>query len=139
MAQDQRNELTRQVRELGLESQVKFFGYATEEQLYSLYAFAEFFIYPSFYEGFGIPVLEAMACHCPVITSNTSSLTELTPDPKWLVEPGSVTSIASKMRQLVRLPIHERKRLVDQNYHFAKQFTWERTAQRTRESFIQNL
>jgi glycosyltransferase involved in cell wall biosynthesis len=139
MADDQRKQLEKLVCELGFEKQVIFFGYATEEQLSSLYAHADFFIYPSFYEGFGMPVLEAMACRCPVITSNTSSLVELLPEQKWLVEPSSVTSIASRMEQLARLPANERTRLAEQNYNFAKQFTWERTAQSTREAFLREI
>lgn len=139
IAVDQKKELLALIKELGLANRVRLLGYVTEIQLYSLYANAEFFIYPSIYEGFGIPVLEAMVCHCPVITSNTSALIEIMPDPEWLVEPQDVKSISQKMEQIMALSKSERRKLVDMNYQFASQFTWERAASQTQEVFNQIL
>lgn len=68
------------VRLCNLEGKVKFIGFISEEDNVKLLNFAEFFIYPSFYEGFGLPILEAMSCGCPVVTSNVSSLLEIVGD-----------------------------------------------------------
>jgi glycosyltransferase involved in cell wall biosynthesis len=81
-----RRELLACAERLGIRQKTTLFGYADDQQLISLYRNAEFFIYPSFYEGFGLPVVEAMACGCPVIASNTSSLPEIMPDDQWLVD-----------------------------------------------------
>src|SRR3989344_5348791 len=79
--------LKNKIKELKLDNRVILFGYATELQLKNLYENAEFFIYPSYYEGFGLPIFEAMACRCHVITSNNSSLIEITPNKQWLINP----------------------------------------------------
>lgn len=123
--QDQLKGLERKVKELKLTGKVIILGYVTESQLISLYQNAQFFIYPSYYEGFGLPVLEAMACRCPVITSNNSSLVEITPDKEWLVDPYSIEDISDKMVQLVNLSVNMRQKLIERNYLFSKKFTWE--------------
>lgn len=132
---EQLRELKERIQELHLEENVILFGYASEEQLISLYQNAEFFIYPSFYEGFGFPVLEAMALHCPVIVSNTSSLTEIVPDQKWSVNPNDVEEIAEKMISLLDLSLESRDNLIQKNYSFTKNFSWEKTAQKYYEIF----
>ena len=124
----QLNRLREKIKELKLEKNVILFGYASEEELVSLYQNAEFFIHPSFYEGFGFPVLEAMACKCPVITSNTSSLKEITPDKEWLVDPYNLEDINDKVVRILNLSAKKRESLIQKNYNFAKKFTWEKTA-----------
>lgn len=126
----QKTELETEIRKLKLEKRVKIFGYASEQQLRNLYKNAEFFIYPSFYEGFGFPVVEAMASGCPVITSNNSSLIELLPDKNWLVDPYDISDIQQKMEMLLDLTDKEKKDLVDRNFEFSQRFTWDRTAQK---------
>lgn len=126
----QKTELETEIRKLKLEKRVKIFGYASEHQLRNLYKNAELFIYPSFYEGFGFPVVEAMASGCPVITSNNSSLVELLPDKNWLVNPYNISDIQQKMETLLSLTNKEKKDLVKRNFEFAQRFTWDLTAQK---------
>jgi glycosyltransferase involved in cell wall biosynthesis len=120
----QSHELRSIAERLGIADRLRLYGYATEEQLISLYQHAEFTIYPSLYEGFGFPVVEAMACACPVITSTTSSLPEVTPDATWLVDPLDVADISSAMSRLVALSAPERAALVERNAEFVTRFDW---------------
>jgi glycosyltransferase involved in cell wall biosynthesis len=80
--------------ELGLEHDVRFVGWVDEEHKPALYRGAACAVFPSFYEGFGLPVLEALACGTPLITSNTSSLPELAGDAAFTVDPGDTDAIA---------------------------------------------
>lgn len=129
LSKDQQLRLQQLINRLGLENQIILFGFASRSQLKNLYQNAEFFIYPSVYEGFGLPVLEAMACRCPVITSSNSCLPELTADTQWLVNPYNSDDIASKMLRMLVLSNYERKRMVDKAYYRAKKFTWKKTAE----------
>ncbi|KKQ01883.1 MAG: Glycosyl transferase group 1 [Candidatus Roizmanbacteria bacterium GW2011_GWA2_36_23] len=79
---------------------IHFLGYVKDEELFYLYKNALFFVYPSLYEGFGYPVVEAMASGCPVITSNTSSLKEIAVDSAILVDPYSVREISHSIKML---------------------------------------
>ncbi|MFA5724198.1 MAG: glycosyltransferase family 1 protein [Candidatus Pacearchaeota archaeon] len=128
MPEEQLELLKNKIEELGLKGRVILFGYAKEEDLINLYQNAEFFIYPSFYEGFGFPVLESMACKCPVITSNNSSLIEITPNKKWLVNPYDLKDISNKMSNLIKLKNKEKEKLINLNYNFSKKFSWDKTA-----------
>src|SRR4051812_28841167 len=86
------------VQRLGLEPYVHFTGYVEEADLPALYNGAALFAFPSLYEGFGLPVLEAMACGTPVVTSNSSSLPEVAGDAALLVDPYDVAALADAMR-----------------------------------------
>jgi len=88
------------VGSLGLMDRIHFAGYVSDEQLHSLYAKATLFIYPSLFEGFGLPVLEAMATGCPVITSNISSLPEIAGDAALLIDPHNIDEVASAMEMI---------------------------------------
>ena len=77
----------------GEDGNIRFLGFVPDDKLYKLYSNAEFFVYPSLYEGFGYPVIEAMAMGCPVATSNTSSLKEIGKDSVLLFDPKNVESI----------------------------------------------
>lgn len=118
------------IKEKKLEGKVILYGYASDEKLKNLYQNAEFFIFPSFYEGFGFPVLEAMASKCPVITSNTSSLREIVPNKKWLVNPYNTKDIAAKIDKLLDLSNVEKNRMINENYNYAKRFTWKSTVEK---------
>lgn len=83
-------------------SRIKILDYCPEDDLPVLYNLAKIFIWPSFYEGFGLPVLEAMACGCPVITSNNSSLPDIVKDNALLVESFNVNSLFSAMNSLLK-------------------------------------
>jgi glycosyltransferase involved in cell wall biosynthesis len=118
------------VRRLGLEQRVHFTGYVEEADLPALYSAASLFVFPSLYEGFGLPVLEAMACGTPVVTSNTSSLPEVAGDAALLVDPYDVAAIAKAVRRLLEdtaLAADLRTRGLAR----AAQFNWERTARET--------
>jgi len=127
----QRQEVVDLAASLGLSNRVQLFGYADDRQLINLYHHAEFLIYPSFYEGFGFPVVEAMACGTPVITSKTSSLTELMLTDEWLVNPADINDIASKMQRMIALAPTKRSELIERNAQHARTFTWEKTARQT--------
>ena len=127
----QRQEVVDLAAALGLSNRVQLFGYADDKQLINLYHHAEFLIYPSFYEGFGFPVVEAMACGSPVITSNTSSLTELMLTDEWLVNPADISDIAAKMQRMIALAPAKRRELIERNEQHARTFTWEKTARQT--------
>ncbi|HBQ2641482.1 TPA: glycosyltransferase, partial [Klebsiella pneumoniae] len=75
-------------------------GRTSDQELASLYKSAEFLLFPSLYEGFGLPVIEAMACGTPVITSNTTSLVEISKNAALLVNPNSTDAIRSSIEQL---------------------------------------
>ena len=90
-----------EVGRLGLEQEVLFPGYVADEELAWWYRAAAVFVYPSLLEGFGLPVLEAMACGAPVVTSNLSSLPEVAGDAALLVDPTSVDALAAALLRLL--------------------------------------
>lgn len=102
-------------------------GYVPEEDLRVLYSYADVFVYPSLYEGFGLPPLEAMAHGCPVVTSNVSSLPEVVGDAGLLVDPNNYKSIKDAIIAILE---NEKLRedLVKKGIQRAKQFTWKKTA-----------
>jgi glycosyltransferase involved in cell wall biosynthesis len=117
----------RRVDELGLGSKVLFPGYVAEADLPALYSLAEVFAFPSLYEGFGLPPLEAMACGTPVVASNTSSLPEVVGDAAWLVDPLDVSALADALRSLLEeSPL--RTRQVQRGLAQAQRFTWSAAA-----------
>ena len=102
-------------------------GYVPDDELAALYAGCELFCYPSLYEGFGLPVLEAMKAGAPVLTSNVSSLPEVAGDAAALVDPLSVEAIGAAIARLLG-DAGERERLRAAGRARAAQFSWERTA-----------
>jgi glycosyltransferase involved in cell wall biosynthesis len=121
--------LLEQIRASGLDS-IRATGYVAEEDLPALYSQAELFVYPSVYEGFGLPVLEAMAFEVPVITSNVSSMPEVAGDACFLIEPEDVSGLKQAMRRILGSP-ELRSRMAAAGRARAQQFTWEATARRT--------
>ncbi len=115
------------IQELGLEQYVWSTGYVENEAVPLLIAGAVAFLFPSIYEGFGMPPLEAMACGTPVLTANVSSMPEVAGDSAVLVDPFSVESIAEGMERLVEKP-DLRRELSERGIRRASQFTWERSA-----------
>ncbi len=108
----------------------KWIGYVSEAQLPALYSGAEAFALPSFWEGFGLPVLEAMACGVPVLTSNVSSLAEIAGEAALLVDPRDESALAEGLlRLLTDSALQERLR--EAGRARAAQFTWQQTAQQT--------
>ena len=118
------------VEMLGMERVVSFLGYTTEKTMRDLYSRAACLVLPSLGEGFGLPVLEAMACGVPVLASNVSSLPEVVGDAGVLVDPQDVDAIA---REMARLWQDEalRRELAARGIERARSFSWERTASQT--------
>src|SRR5579872_152423 len=115
------------VAELHLEKKVRFLGHVSDLELMLLYSLADVFVFPSFYEGFGVPPLEAMACGTPVITSNTSSLPEAAGDAALLVDPHKPGEIAKAItRVLENPPLQEELR--QKGYKQAARYTWQKSA-----------
>ena len=125
----QSDQILREVKE-SADGQVIWTGYAPSHDLPSLYSGAEALVYPSLYEGFGLPVLEAMACATSVITSNNSSLREVAGDAALLVDPEVVEDISNSMRRI----IEDRKlynMLSNKGIERASHFSWKEAARRT--------
>ena len=114
----------------GLGERVRRIGYVAEGDLPALYATAELFAFPSWYEGFGLPPLEAMACGTPVVSSNAGSLAEVVGDAGLLVDPGSPRELTAAIRAVVEQP-DLRARLGHAGRQRAAAYTWERTAHET--------
>jgi glycosyltransferase involved in cell wall biosynthesis len=123
-------DVERRVRDLSLGEGIRFLGYVAPADLAVLYGLARVCVYPSLYEGFGLPVAEAMACGCPVVTSNVSSLPEVAGDAAVLVDPLSVDEIAEATGALWR-DEGRRRDLRARGLARALAFTWERTARET--------
>jgi glycosyltransferase involved in cell wall biosynthesis len=124
--------LQAQAEELGIANQVKFLNYVAYSELPSIINGAIALVFPSLWEGFGLPVLEAMACGTPVITSNISSLPEVAGDAAILINPYNTAEITAAM-QAVANDSELRSHLSTQGITRAKQFSWEKTGQATAE------
>jgi len=118
------------VERLSLDDRVRFVGYVPAEELPGWYGTADVFIYPSQYEGFGLPVLEAMACGTPVITSDRSSLPEIAGDAGCLVPPDDTLQLAESMRQVWN-DRELRQAMRERGLARAARFSWEQTAHQT--------
>ncbi len=124
----------RRVVKLGLEDRVRLLGPVPEEDLPALYSGAEVFAFPSMYEGFGLPVLEAMACGTPVVCSDRSSLPEVAGDAAVYCDPTQTGSIADALQRVLR-NADLRQDLHKRGLARASQFSWERTARETLEVY----
>ena len=130
--------LTTQIAELGLTEQVKFLGYVPYAELPALINQAIGLVFPSLWEGFGLPVLEAMACGTPVIASNLSALPEVVGDAGLLVDPYDAAAIAAAMRDLLTdAGLWQQCRSA--SLARASQFSWAKTGQATIEVLQQYL
>jgi glycosyltransferase involved in cell wall biosynthesis len=115
---------------LNLENDVIFTDYVSDEYLVKLYNAADLFVYPSLYEGFGLPPLEAMACGCPVITSNTSSLPEVVGDAGVMVDPNDIDSLTESMIKILT-DNEYREEMGRKSLERAHMFSWKKTAEET--------
>lgn len=121
----------RETGRLGLAGRVIFTGYVGDDQLPFLYRAAEALVFPSLFEGFGLPLLEAMACGTPVVTSNVSSMPEVVGDAGLLVDPTSEADIARGIEEALA-DAATGAELARKGLARARAFTWERTARETR-------
>jgi glycosyltransferase involved in cell wall biosynthesis len=123
---------------LELESRVIRTGIVPEEDLPGLFAGADAFLYPTLYEGFGLPVVEAMACGVPVLTSSTSALQEIAGGYAYLVDPMDVEAIGRGIADLVTDPAR-RAELIELGKRRAADFSWDRAAQQTLKVYGETL
>ena len=132
------DELERLARKLGVDRDVRFLGWISDDDIEGLYAAAAAFVFPSLYEGFGLPVLEAMARGVPVATSGRASLAEVAGEAALLFDPEDERSIASAIERLLA-DRHLAERLRAAGRERAARFTWERAAADTVESYRRAL
>ena len=132
------SEIANRVAELGLENEVVMLGFVPEEELPMLYNAATAFVYPSIYEGFGMPLLESMACGTPTLTSDCSAMPEACGDAGLVVDPYNVDSIATGL-QLLLDDEGLRQSLRQRGIAHAADFTWDRMAHETAAVYRQVL
>jgi glycosyltransferase involved in cell wall biosynthesis len=120
-------DLSAQVARLGLERRIAFPGYVSDEDKAPLISGAIAFVFPSLYEGFGLPVVEAQACGCPVVTSNSSSLPEAAGQAALLVDPHDTSAISHALLQ-VAIDDAMRTSLSERGLANARRFSWEACA-----------
>lgn len=127
-----------EVTRSGLEDKVIMPGYVDDETLARLYSGSRGFIYPSLYEGFGLPVVEAMACGCPVICSTAASLPEVAGDAAILVDPHDPARLAKAMDELAADDLLHQQ-MCDNGLRRATDFSWAQSARQTRRVFEKTI
>jgi len=120
----------KEIKRLNLSREVIMTGYVSDDDLPLIYSGATVFVYPSLYEGFGLPVLEAMACGTPVITSNVSSLPEVSGSAAILVDPYNIDEISEAMRRVVQ-DKNLQQELIDKGLEQVKKFSFNKMAKET--------
>ncbi len=130
--------IERLIDKLKLRGAVRRLGYVSREAMPAIYSSALFFVFPSLYEGFGLPPIEAMACGLPVICSSTSSLPEIAGDAALLVPPCDAACMAGAMRKLID-DSALRRELIRKGLDRAKRFTWAETARLTMDAYREAL
>ena len=131
-------ELVKLVREKGLENRIKFLGYVPDDDKDKLYQGARMFVYPSKYQGFGLPVLEAMANHVPVACSNTASLPEVVGDAAFSFNPDSIDEIKNMLIKVLSLNNNEYEEYINKGLEQIKKFSWDKCAKEV-EKVITNV
>ena len=126
--------LLRELKNSEYDNDIIFTGYIQDEHLPLLYNLADVFVYPSLYEGFGLPCLEAMACGCPVVASNISSIPEVIGDAGMLIDPANVQEMASAIYEIISKK-ELKEDLRNKGLLRATQFSWENTAKKTLEVY----
>lgn len=126
--------IMQQINDTGLMNDIVFSGYVPNKDLPAIYSQASLFLYPSLRESFGIPLVEAMACEVPIITSNTSSMPEVALDAALLVDPNNPYEIAETIHKL-QTDLSLQKQLIQKGLERATHFTWKSNAERTLEIY----
>jgi glycosyltransferase involved in cell wall biosynthesis len=132
------DELYASIKEAGMGERVLLTGYVSDDDLCALYSSCRLCVYPSLYEGFGLPPLEAMACGAPVITSNTDAIMETVGDAARLVAPADVRQLADAIAGLLEDEA-ERRRLSNAGLERAAAFSWEESARLTLLVYLEAL
>jgi len=122
------------VEQLNLKDQIIFTGYIEVPDKPYLYNLADLFVYPSYYEGFGFPPLEAMACKTPVITSHTSSLTEICENTALFIDPYNINELAWAIKEVLT-DQNLKTNLIGKGYVQSQKFTWQETTKKMLEQF----
>ncbi len=112
-----------------------YMDFISDEELIKLYSHAEAMVYPSIYEGFGLPVLQAMACECPVVTSQNTAMAEIAKNVGILIDPNSVDSIAEGIKKALK----NRESLITKGLQRSKEYSWQKTANETLEVYKESL
>jgi len=128
------NEIYNEFRCSPFKNRIHFIGFTPDDIVADLYNVAEVFVYPSFYEGFGLPILEAQACGCPVITSNVSSMPEIAGDGAILVDPYNVKETSSAIFKITSND-ELRNELIQKGFNNCKRFSWKKCAADTLEVY----
>lgn len=131
---DEGKNLLNLVEDLGMKDKVIFTGFVEEDLLPVFYNASHCFVYPSLYEGFGLPPLEAMSCGCPVITSNISSIPEVVGESGYLIDPYDFNNIAKALGEVMTNE-SLREKLSKRSIERAKLFSWRNTAINTSEAY----
>ncbi|MEO2076097.1 MAG: glycosyltransferase family 1 protein [Bacillus sp. (in: firmicutes)] len=116
-----------------LEKQIKIVNYIPQREMYTLYSGASFLVFPSLYEGFGIPLVEAMKAKCPIACSNRGSIPEIVGEAALQFNPENVNEIAQQILQVLELKT--RVDLIEKSTEQVKQFSWEKSVRKTLEVF----
>jgi glycosyltransferase involved in cell wall biosynthesis len=114
-------------QDIAIDEKIKYIGYVNDDELKALYRFSTCFVFPSFYEGFGLPPLEAMACGCPVIVSNAASIPEVCGDAAIYCDPHNPHDIAEKIKQLCGSE-SLRKEMARKGLNRIRMFRWRQCA-----------
>ena len=120
----------KKIKELKAEDYIEVYDHVPDEQLVSLMRRSKGLIHPSLYEGFGLPLIEAMACGCPVVTSSASSLPEVVGDAGITVDPHDTDSLAQAMRRVLT-DSKLREEMISKGLKQAKKFSWDKAAEQT--------
>ena len=124
------DEVKYMIREFNLENDVIITGWIPEVDMPYIYNGASAFIFPSLYEGFGIPLLQAMACGTPIVASSAGSIPEIAGDAAVLFNPNDVKSMASAISRII-LDNELRQNLIKNGFNIVKDFSWEKCARET--------
>ena len=114
------------IKDSGIEDRFIRLGFLSDDELIGMYNLADCYLYPSIYEGFGLPILEAQACGCPVITSNVSSCPEVAGDGAYLVDPHNIDEIAKAMKEMAT-DKKLKNSYIKKGYENCKKYSWKKT------------
>ena len=136
--QDEGFNLQKIVIDNNLENNVIFTGYLKDSLLPIFYNAADVFVYPSYYEGFGLPPLEAMCCKTPVITSNLTSIPEVTNNAALLINPSNEDELSDALIKILK-DDYLRKELSEKGYLKSLEFSWKKTCKLTYDAYLSIL